>query len=50
MTYDGLMKSGIRLSGLVRPYVMPEERTINIDEPIDLNLAKLMLESRNNDK
>jgi CMP-N-acetylneuraminic acid synthetase len=25
------------------PYMMPEERTINIDEPIDLELARIML-------
>ena len=40
---DGLLKSGVRLNGIVRPYIMPEERTINIDEPIDLRLAKLII-------
>ena len=29
-----------------KPYIMPEERTINIDEPVDLKLAELMIFER----
>ena len=34
-----------RLGKICRPYIMPEERTINIDEPIDLELAKLLMKN-----
>jgi len=40
---DRLLETGIRLSGLIRPYIMSEERSINIDEPIDLECARLLL-------
>jgi len=36
-----------RLCGVCRPYIMPEGRTINIDEEIDLELAKILIEKRN---
>jgi CMP-N-acetylneuraminic acid synthetase len=43
MTYEQLKIKQNRLGEDTRPYIMPEERTINIDEPIDLELAKVML-------
>lgn len=46
-TVDSLLKTGIRLGGDSRPYIMPEERTINIDEPIDLLLASLLIKEDN---
>ena len=45
-TRETLLKTKIRLGGIVRPYIMSEENTINIDEPIDLELAKIILEGR----
>ena len=42
-----LFESRIRAGGIVRPYIMKEESTINIDEPIDLELAKILIERRN---
>jgi len=40
---DMLLKNEVRLSGLVRPYIMSEDRTINIDEPNDLKMARILL-------
>ena len=37
-----------RLGPITRPYIMSEKRTINIDEPRDLMLAKLIIEDENN--
>lgn len=45
-TIDGLVESRVRLNGIIRPYIMPEERTINIDEPIDLECARLLIRER----
>ena len=42
-TFDSLVKTRTRLGEDTRPYIMPEERTINIDELIDLELARIML-------
>ena len=36
----------VRLGKDTRPYIMPESRSINIDEPIDLKLAELLLFER----
>jgi len=43
MTFEQLKIKQQRLGEDTRPYIMPEERTINIDEPKDLELAKLMI-------
>jgi len=43
MTYTQLHTYGERLGEDTRPYIMPEERTVNIDEPIDLELARILL-------
>lgn len=43
MTFDQLKIKQQRLGEDTRPYIMPEKRTINIDEPIDLKLAELMI-------
>tara|TARA_Y100000592_G_C5438530_1_gene302074 strand:+ start:168 stop:839 length:672 start_codon:yes stop_codon:yes gene_type:complete len=43
MKYEQLKVKQNRLGEDTRPYIMPEDRTINIDEPIDLELAKVML-------
>ena len=42
-TYTSLMENRVRLGPDTRPYIMPEERTVNIDEPRDLELARIML-------
>ena len=42
-TATSLYENKIRLGLDTRAYIMPEERTINIDEPIDLQLARLLL-------
>ena len=43
MTHKQLHTYSERLGKDTRPYIMPEERTINIDEPIDLELARILL-------
>lgn len=45
-TCKSLLETGIRLGKDTRPYVMPEERTINIDEPVDLTLAGILIKQR----
>ena len=46
MTFEQLKIKQNRLGEDTRPYIMPEDRTINIDEPIDLKLAELMIFER----
>tara|TARA_Y100000310_G_scaffold287940_1_gene313186 strand:+ start:303 stop:986 length:684 start_codon:yes stop_codon:yes gene_type:complete len=46
MTYEQLKIKQQRSGKNNRPYIMPEERTINIDEPIDLKLAELLMFER----
>ena len=43
MTWEQINVKGSRYDKDTVPYIMPEERTINIDEPIDLELARIML-------
>ena len=43
MTYDQLKIKQVRLGEDNRPYIMSEDKTINIDEPVDLELARIML-------
>jgi len=46
ITYvDRLLRERDRLTGVLRPYVMPEERTVNIDEFIDLELARILIKN-----
>ena len=42
MTWEQINVKGSRYDKDTVPYIMPEERTINIDEPIDLELARLL--------
>ena len=42
-TYESLITNKVRLGPDTRPHIMPEERTINIDESIDLELARILL-------
>ena len=43
ITMNSFLEHKIRLGPDTRPYIMDESRTINIDEPIDLELARLLL-------
>lgn len=47
MKWDQIKNAKRRLGPITRPYIMPEERTINIDEPRDLMLAKFIIENEN---
>jgi len=38
----------IKLSDNVRPWIMPEERSLNIDTPCDFLLAEAIIEGRAN--
>jgi len=44
---DRLLRERDRLTGVLRPYVMAEDRTINIDEFIDLELARHLIRNKN---
>ena len=46
MTYEQLKTKQQRLGKDTKPYIMLEDKTVNIDEPIDLKLAELMLFER----
>jgi CMP-N-acetylneuraminic acid synthetase len=41
-----LLDTRCRIGKDVRPFIMPEERSINIDEPIDLIVAEKIISSR----
>lgn len=43
MTYSQIMKHKVRLGQDTRPYIMPENRSVNLDEPIDLEIAKIKI-------
>jgi len=43
MTWEQINVKGSRYDKNTVPYIMPEERTINIDEPNDLELARILL-------
>jgi len=43
MTWEQLRMNETRYDKNTVPYIMSEERTINIDEPIDLELARILL-------
>ena len=45
-TMKSFKKFGTRLGDDCRAYIMPEERSINIDEEIDLELARILIEKR----
>ena len=44
-TMSSFFKSKVRLGEDTRPYIMPENRTINIDEWIDLKLAQEIIKN-----
>jgi len=48
MTYNQITIDKCRIGNVTRPYIMPGSRTINIDEPRDLMLAKFIIENENN--
>ena len=43
MTWEQLRTKETKYDKNTVPYIMSEERTINIDEPIDLELARILL-------
>lgn len=43
---DVLMARGSIWGEVIRPYVMPEERSVSIDSKLDLKLAELLLQER----
>jgi len=47
MTWNQITTNKQRLGKVTRPYIMPGQRTINIDEPRDLMLAKFIIENEN---
>lgn len=43
---DNLLKNNSIWGKIIRPYVMPEERSVNVDSELDMKLVEFMLESR----
>ncbi|MEN6572119.1 MAG: acylneuraminate cytidylyltransferase family protein [Anaerolineaceae bacterium] len=43
---DNLLKNNSIWGKTIRPYVMPEERSVNVDSELDMKLVEFMLESR----
>lgn len=41
-----LFKNNLIFSGETRPYIMPIERSVDIDSPLDLKLAELIISSK----
>lgn len=41
-TWDSIFKTKSRYGGVVRPVVIPSERALNIDEPLDLIVAEVL--------
>lgn len=48
MTHHQLTNTGLRLGENVIPYIMDSNKSVNIDEPIDLIIAELLLGNENN--
>ncbi len=46
-TYESFQKYKSRYGGIVRPYIMTEVQSINIDEPHDLMMAQMIGEKNN---
>lgn len=47
MRCETFLKTKTRITDDVRPYIMPEERSINLDELRDLDLLKLIMDKNN---
>ena len=45
MTYEQMVGKGLRIGEDVRPYVMDEQNSVNLDEPLDLEIAKIKIRS-----
>lgn len=43
---DNLLKNNSIWGKIIRPYVMPEERSVNVDSELDMKLVEFMLESK----
>jgi len=44
---DNVMEKSSIWGGHIRPYVMPEERSVNVDSEMDFMLAEFMVQKRN---
>jgi CMP-N-acetylneuraminic acid synthetase len=47
---DVLMKHNSIWGRIIRPYIMPPQRSVNIDSELDFKLAEIMLEEQNRDQ
>jgi CMP-N,N'-diacetyllegionaminic acid synthase len=48
MTYNQITKHKKRLTSKTVPYIMDAEKSVNIDEPLDLLMAEHLLQNENN--
>jgi CMP-N,N'-diacetyllegionaminic acid synthase len=46
---DTLMEKNSIWGDLIRPYVMPEDRSVNVDSELDLKLVELIMQERSNE-
>ena len=44
MKRDVIINERSRWGKVIRPYIMPEEKSVNVDTPVDLKLAELLIE------
>jgi CMP-N-acetylneuraminic acid synthetase len=42
---DVVILSNSMIGEVCRPYIMPEERSVNVDSPLDLHLAEILLQA-----
>jgi CMP-N-acetylneuraminic acid synthetase len=47
---DVLMQQGSIWGQVIRPYVMPEDRSVNVDSELDLKLVELVLQEQQKDR
>jgi len=47
---DVLMKHNSIWGRIIRPYIMPPQRSVNIDNELDFKLAEIMLAEQNQDQ
>ena len=45
MTYEQMVDKRLRIGEDVRPYIMDEQNSVNLDEPLDLEIAKIKIRS-----
>ena len=45
---DTLIQTNSIWGKVIRPYIMPEDRSVNVDSELDMKLVEMLLQERNN--